>query len=156
VQLLRSPTNVDHPHDERALAPDHPNFHLRIKPRGIIDARAVHSLDSGLTEGSSQVVQLFVKKDGQPGRRNTTDVADEHEFNALLTHVERRLGELADQIVTGDIRVAPYWISRQTPCPRCEYRSVCRFEPGINRYNILPGMKREEVLTKVTIRGQET
>ena len=41
-------------------------------------------------------------------------------------------------------------ITKQTPCARCEYRSVCRFEPGVNRYRMLPSMKREEVLKAVS------
>jgi ATP-dependent helicase/nuclease subunit B len=148
LQLLRSPQSVDHPSE--AKAPDHPDFHLRVKPRGIIDVRAVHSLDAGMTEGSSQVISAFIKKDGQAGNRQNTDVAEEAEFTALLQHVEKRLGQLADQIIAGGIGISPYWINRETPCSRCEYRGVCRFEPGINQYHVLTGMKREEVLQKLT------
>lgn len=148
LQLLRSPKAVDHPND--AKASDHPDFHLQIKPRGIIDTRAIHSLDTSMTEGASQVVSAHIKKDGQPGNRHNTDVANEVEFNALLQHVEKRLGQLAEQIMAGAIGISPYWMNRETPCPRCEYRSVCRFEPGINQYRILGGMGREEVLQKVS------
>jgi ATP-dependent helicase/nuclease subunit B len=154
LQLLRSPQTVDHP--DEAMAPDHPDFHLRIKPRGIIDARAIHSLDAGTAEGSSPVVNFFLKKDGQLGKRAFTDVADQSEFAALLKLVERRLGEIADQILAGNVHIAPYWMNRQTPCPRCAYRSVCRFEPGINRYRMLQPMKRDELLAKVASREEHS
>ena len=40
--LLRSPETVPHP--DKAKSPDDPDFHLRHKPRGLIDARAVDAL----------------------------------------------------------------------------------------------------------------
>jgi ATP-dependent helicase/nuclease subunit B len=148
LQLLRSPQKVEHPSE--AVAPDDPGFPLRVMPRGIIDDRAIKSLDQNLTTGASVVINVFINKTGERGRQNTTDAAGKEEFEAVLRHVEKRLGELADQITTGDIAVAPYMVARKTPCSRCEFRSVCRFEPGLNRYRMLQPMKREEVLLAVT------
>jgi ATP-dependent helicase/nuclease subunit B len=153
LQLLRSPQAIDHP--DEAMAPDHPDFHLQVKPRGIIDARAVDSLDNGAQGGRSSVISVYVKKDNTLGFRQTTDTAEPSEFNAILRHVEKRLGELADQIIAGKIGVQPYWINRKTPCPNCEFRSICRFEPTINKYNILPGIKRDEVLKMLTSGGRD-
>ncbi len=153
LQLLRSPQNVDHPNEGMAI--DHPDFHLRLKPRGLIESRAIHSLDNRTTKGASPVVSFFLKQDQQLGNRHNTDVAHESEFTAILNHVELKLGELADRIIAGEISITPYWINGNTPCPRCEYRSLCRFEPGINRYNKLYSMKREEVLAKLTIGGAD-
>jgi ATP-dependent helicase/nuclease subunit B len=151
LQLLRSPQRVEHPSE--AISPDDPTFPLRVMPRGIIDDRAIKSLDQNLTTGSSVVINVFINKTGERGRPNATDAADKAQFEAVLRHVEKRLGELADQITTGDIAVAPYMIAKKTPCPRCEFRSVCRFEPGLNRYRMLAPMKREEVLEAVTGRS---
>jgi ATP-dependent helicase/nuclease subunit B len=148
LQLLRSPQQVDHPSE--AKIPEDPNFHLRVKPRGLVEFRAIKSIDTHLTEGYSDVISVYLNKtDGEAGRRNATDAADPKAFEGLIHHVEKRIGELADQISTGEVSVAPFMINRQTPCSHCEFRSVCRFEPGINRYRILPPMKREEVLTAV-------
>jgi ATP-dependent helicase/nuclease subunit B len=148
LQLLRSPQAVDHPSE--ALGPDDPKFHLRLKPRGVIETRAISSLDEKLSEGHSEVIGAYIKKDGTPGFKHATDVADQAEFEALLHLVQQRLGELADQVIGGNVTVSPYMIGRQTPCPRCEYRSVCRFEPGVNHYRTLTAMKRDEVLKVVT------
>jgi ATP-dependent helicase/nuclease subunit B len=115
----------------------------------LVQERAISSLDMHLEAGHSKVIGAYVKKDGELGFKNNCDVADQAEFESLLLHVEQRLGELADQVFAGDVAVAPYMMNGQTPCPRCEFRSVCRFEPGINRYRMLPGMKREDVLAAV-------
>jgi ATP-dependent helicase/nuclease subunit B len=153
MQLLRSPQSVDHPSE--ALDPNDPKFHLRLKPRGVIESRAIASLDEKLAEGHSEVVGVYIKKDGTPGNRHATDVADQAEFEGLLQLVQTRLGEIADQVIAGDVSVAPYMIGRQTPCPHCEYRSVCRFEPGVNHYRMLTGMKRDEVLRVVSGKVEE-
>jgi ATP-dependent helicase/nuclease subunit B len=39
----------------------------------------------------------------------------------------------------------PYRLNDKSPCPHCDYRSVCRFDPAINRYNHLKPISREEV-----------
>jgi ATP-dependent helicase/nuclease subunit B len=147
VRLLRWLEDVDHP--DEATPPEDPTFHLKVKPRGIFDGRCIERLDAELTTGASDVVQVFVNKDGQFGRADASDVADTSSFGALLAHVKRRIGELADQIVGGNVALHPYRINRQTPCPRCEMRSVCRFDASINKYHPLPAMKRTEVLRRV-------
>ena len=146
--LLRSPGLVKHPDD--GLSPDDPDFHVRHKPRGLIEERAVPSLDQGGAEGASKVVAAYRKKDGTLGNRHNTDVAEPAEFDGLLKQVEQRLGEAADQVVNGDVAVRPYLLGRQSPCPRCEYRTVCRFEPGLDPYRVLTPLRRDEVLARVS------
>jgi ATP-dependent helicase/nuclease subunit B len=147
LQLLRSPESVDHPSE--ATPPTDPDFHLKTKPRGLVEDRAKQSLDVKWVDGHSKVIGAYVKKDGDLGFKNNSDVVAQAEFEALLLHVEQRLGELADQVFAGNVAVTPYMMNGHTPCATCEYRSVCRFEPGINRYRMLPSMKREEVLRVV-------
>ena len=151
ARLLRSCEPVDHQDD----APDQndPAFHLRAKPRGIFNAQHLGHIDAQLETGPSEVVQAFVNKDGNFGRIDQSDVADSAAFASLLNYVRRRIGELADRIIAGEIEVKPYRIGRETPCPNCEFRSVCRFDPGINTYLNLPPMKRSEVLAIMRERG---
>lgn len=148
VRLLRKLEDIDHP--DNAMPADDPRFELRIKPRGIFDARTLPNLDSELTTGNSDVVNAYVSKTGGFGYRDRSDVAESAEFAGLLAHVQRRLGELGDQILSGSIAIQPYRINRLTPCPRCDFRSVCRFDPAVNGYHHLPGMKRDEVLKACT------
>jgi ATP-dependent helicase/nuclease subunit B len=147
VRLLRKLEDVKHPNE--ATPPDDPLFNLKVKPRGLFDIRALPALDSGLTTGSSDVVQVFITKDGALGRRNTSDGAEQDEFAALLRHVHLRIGQLGDQILSGSIEIGPYRMGRQTPCPRCEYRPLCRFDPGVNAYHTLSSMSREDVLARL-------
>ncbi len=147
AQLLRSLEAVEHPED--ATDPGDPLFALKIKPRGIFDGRYIRSLDSELEKGKSQVVGAYVKADEDFGYRDSSDVTTAEEFAALLRFVEKKIALLADQISDGNIAVRPYRIGRQSPCPQCEFRAVCRFDVGVNQYNPLAAMKRTAVLAQV-------
>jgi ATP-dependent helicase/nuclease subunit B len=153
LSLLRRMTDVRHP--DEAPDADDPSRLLAIKPRGIFDVRGLGTLDREFAGGASEVVNVFVKKDGLLGRRNASDAAESGEFEALLSHVSNRLGELADRILSGDIDITPYRLNRQSPCPKCEFRTVCRFETTINQYRHLPALGREGVLVQLTQGGKE-
>ena len=87
------------------------------------------------------------------GLRRTSDVVESQEFRDLLKLVASKLGELADGILSGKVDIAPYRLNDASPCSRCDYRSVCRFDPAINRYNVLNTISRDEVISKGTERG---
>jgi ATP-dependent helicase/nuclease subunit B len=147
VQLLRQLENVKHPSE--ATATDDPTFDLKIKPRGVIDWAHRHLFDVDHEEKMSQVVNLEVTNRGAIGYKNRSDGCESDEFNALLKHVQKTLALLGDQIIGGQINVTPYRIGQSSPCPTCEFRSVCRFDAAINSYRPLEPMKREQVLAKV-------
>ena len=115
LKLLRFFEDVDHPDD--AMDPSDERYLLGIKPRGLFHARAMGDLDSECQKGPALTVQAFIKEDGTFGHRKTTDVVEGDEFLALSAHVHRRIGELADNILTGNIAIAPYWLARAIPLP---------------------------------------
>jgi ATP-dependent helicase/nuclease subunit B len=84
-----------------------------------------------------------------PGKKGSTDVAAHEEFGALIEHVRRRIAELGDMILDGVVEIRPYQIRGQSPCPNCEFRPLCRFDPAVNRYRVLAPMGREDVLARV-------
>ena len=147
LAITRSPRAVLHPSD--AMSPGDPDFHLQSKPRGIVDQRALSAFDPQTDTGTSPVLAFSINKDGHPGRLSSTDVASAEQMTALLNAAKDRATELADAIIDGDIKVAPYRIGQKSPCVQCAYRSVCRFEPGINNYRHLPGGRRDEVLDRL-------
>ncbi len=149
LQTTRGISPVKHP--DEALDPDDPKHLLRVKPRGVVEGGFVNALDSSLgAGGKSDVVQVTVNKDGSFGNRRASDVADKVEFEALLAHVKKKLGDLADGVLSGEVGVHPYRIGTDTPCPKCGYKSVCRFDPSVDRYRNLAPMGKEEVFKRLT------
>ncbi len=147
ARLLRSLESIKHPNE--ATDADHPTFDLKkdLRPRGVFDERYLDRLDESIASGAtSEVVHCRINKDGSIGNINQSDAADAQAFRALLRYVERLIGELADELIDGIVDVQPYRMGQVTPCARCDFRSVCRFDPGINHYYHLDSMKRTTVL----------
>ncbi len=136
---------------------EHPDEYLeathdakkRHYPRGLIDFDSVQALEAGFSSGKAECHQVEIKKAGGISRRNTSDAATHHEFNALLDRTRRELGRLADGILDGDIRVAPYRLKSFSPCSWCAYRSVCRFEFDRDDVRHLHPMGKDQVLDTV-------
>ena len=145
ARLLRSLQREDHPED--CLDPASPDFLLSTKPRGVVRESHFEAFDPNAEAGAwSKVLSAYRTKDGNFGMRNTTDVATDDEFRTLVRYVERKVAELAGQISEGNVAVEPYLYQDVSPCPRCDFRSVCRFEPSVNRYRKLESLKRDDAL----------
>jgi ATP-dependent helicase/nuclease subunit B len=159
LPLLRGIRWVSHPSE--ALEASDPLLALLHTPRGVFDSRFFHDLDdTGELGAASHVVQAYVNNDGQLGKPASSDFVAADEMNALLDFVHLKLGEIGDEIFSGRIDITPYRIGKVTPCPRCEYRAICRFEPGPGSYNHLRQMPRQDALvaiaTRVNGRGDGT
>ena len=77
----------------------------------------------------------YIKKDGTMGQSGI--LLDEERLTDLLRFAWLKIGELADEILAGRIDVHPYRLRNHSPCANCDFRPVCRFDPGINRYRSL-------------------
>jgi ATP-dependent helicase/nuclease subunit B len=147
VELLRRLKTVDDPADEPSS--DDPRFDLRIKPRGVVNEEFLQAFDNELAAGeSSDVLAVQLKKDGSV-YATSTDVLRGEDIEALLNHVREKVAELADRILEGFIEANPYRLGTETPCPLCDYRSICRFQPGVNRYLYVQRMDRNSVLQQM-------
>jgi ATP-dependent helicase/nuclease subunit B len=147
LRLLRQLEKVDHPDD--ACEPDDPKFPLRTKPRGIFDGQYFPALDNDPDCTNSDVVNARLKKDGTFGYKNATDVADAEELKALLERVRGHVAQVGERIMSGVVDLEPYRMGTVTPCPRCSYKSVCRFDASLNHYHHIQNVRREEVLRRV-------
>lgn len=121
---------------------------------GVLDVGHLDAIDTSARDaGSSAFYAAKLKKDGEPYANS--DLASADQIRALMQHVGRRMGELADGIIEGDISVAPYRLRRQTPCSFCPYRALCRYEIENEPPRTLSVLKKPEVLTAVAAREGE-
>jgi ATP-dependent helicase/nuclease subunit B len=71
-------------------------------------------------------------------------------MSALIEHCRKTLARLATEITDGKIEVSPYRLGdKDTPCPRCDYHSLCRFDFNSESYNELPSMSKQDVLDQI-------
>ncbi len=131
---------VDDPADEPA--PPEDAFFLREKPRGLIAYDGLPLLDGFFAndrpdaehhnQGKSDVFSAQVKKSGEPYKGG--DLLAEGRLDDVLKAIADLIGKLADGILDGDIRPNPYRLGNETPCGRCGYLAVCRFDPPDDQY----------------------
>ncbi len=148
VSLLHRYKLVEHP----SLALDD-GIPPAPKPRGIVDFDRIEFLEKeGPTSRWSDRFQVYRKADGSHGNVDTSDGATSHEFNMLLDHTRRMLGELSDRVLDGTITVSPYRKGTDSPCSWCDFRAVCRFEFGQDPVRYLKRSKKSQVFKQLEVR----
>ncbi|WP_313530287.1 helicase-exonuclease AddAB subunit AddB [Anaerotignum sp.] len=75
---------------------------------------------------ASAIVPVGYTKKGEPSA--TAYLADESQYEKLLSFVVNRAAELGDSMQKGTITPAPYRKSDQSPCAYCRFKSICRYD----------------------------
>ena len=93
-------------------------------------------------------------KNGQYGDLGKSAALKPDDFEKVLKFTERKIVQLAEEIVSGKINVWPYRIGTESPCSYCKYKPVCRFDWQVNDYNFLEPLNKLQVLEKIgTVNG---
>lgn len=103
---------------------------------GLFDVRHLNLFDTGAPAKKSGQFKYNVRKSGVPHSRSFNALKSEA-FAALLARSEELIRDSAKRIYSGDISILPYKHGTKTPCERCDYQAVCRFDPWTQPYNIL-------------------
>jgi ATP-dependent helicase/nuclease subunit B len=135
--------------------PDESEFHLASAPRGILALEAARKFDPETSQGASRVVQYYINKEGGIGFAGKSDAVENESFSLMLDHVKGLIVELADRIIQGEIAVRPYKAGKATPCSRCPFREVCRFEPRAGGYVHLEMLNRGELWDRLSEKGRK-
>jgi len=140
-------TTVDHPDD----AKDKNSTETPHAPRGLISMDDLEILDVDHPDGTrGGRYKAYLTKKGAIGDFDRSDAASKKQFQDLLNHTRRKIGELADQIHEGDVTVRPVRLGTYSPCSWCKMRSVCRFEIGRDEVRYVEKMKRSEVFRAIS------
>ena len=58
--------------------------------------------------------------------------------------MEGHLRRIGRSIYAGEVAASPYRINNETACDFCDYRSICRFDPWREPYNVLRAPPKEK------------
>ena len=122
----------------------------KLRMNGLVNSEleVVRHLDRTI-EKESDVIPV-VLKDGevQAGR---SSVANRERFARLSQFVHRKLKEAGQEILDGEIGVAPYKNSQRTACDYCPYHAVCGFDRKTSGYefNRWKNRKTEEIWEEI-------
>lgn len=105
---------------------------------------------------SGSVTPVLYKKDGTLYSRNQSLVSTK-ELEQISSFVREKMIEIGNDIVHGQIVMNPEKGENSNPCKNCEYKSICRFEPGLggNEYRLHPQMNRQEARDYVLGKDQK-
>ena len=122
----------------------------KLRMNGLVNSEleVVRHLDRTI-EKESDVIPV-VLKDGevQAGR---SSVANRERFARLSQFVHRKLKKAGQEILDGEIGVAPYKNGQRTACDYCPYHAVCGFDRKTSGYefNRWKNRKTEEIWEEI-------
>jgi len=84
-------------------------------------------------------------------------VVDESMFTAISEYVYEKLKQESEEILSGNVQIAPYKCRKNTGCNYCSYASVCGFDKKSgSKYRMLEPLSEDEVCRKIMRRNEET
>lgn len=107
-------------------------LYQKMQMSGLIleDEAVIQGLDHIFMEDingkNSAIVPVGYTKKGEP--TSTAFLADEKQYEALLSFVVNQAAELGNSIQRGSIVPSPYRKGNQTPCSYCRFQSICRYD----------------------------
>jgi ATP-dependent helicase/nuclease subunit B len=143
VPLESAQISVSHPDD--AVGADE-SLPAPLKPRGVMDFGVVEHLDRELESGWSPAYGVFRSRNGELGYARNSDAYAKPELDRITAYARRKIGELADRILDGDVAVKPYRAGTRMPCTFCDFRPVCRFDHDVDEPDEIDAIEREEAL----------
>lgn len=129
----------------------------QYKMKGLLteNPEAILSMDEQLEEesGHSQIIPVYMKKDGTPSESQSR-IVPVNDMKNIQHFVRRKHQEAGNGILAGDTAISPYKLKSKTACDYCQFASVCQFDPsdGKQSYRQLPQSKPIEIVEK--IRGE--
>jgi len=121
-----------------------------LKMKGLIlkDARVVKAMDKDI-EGYSLVIPAAFKADGE--FKANSDVVTEDEFNLLREYVNKKMIELCEDMLSGDIKILPTKHSNRTHCEYCDFSAICQFDTSIkdNKYKIIMKKPQNDIWNNI-------
>lgn len=117
----------------------------KLRPDGIIneDDEVLELLDHGFS-GDSLVIPAGRKKDGSLKAASKTVTPEQ--FQTLSRFARRKLTQLGERMLDGEVAPDPYEADGRTPCDYCDYADVCGFDrkiPGSCPHRLEPLGKDE-------------
>ncbi len=127
----------------------------KLKMDGLVlaDTELIKEMDREV-DGYSEIIPVRINKNGELSKLSSA--ATPAQFQALLSHTRGLLARAAEEILAGNISIAPYKQKDFTPCNYCEYSAICQFDTMFkdNRYRVLKRVKDEQIWNLI-IKGEE-
>lgn len=117
-----------------------------LKMKGLIlkDARVVKAMDKDIN-GYSLVIPASFKADGD--FKANSDVVTEEEFTLLREYVNKKMIDLCEEMLSGEVKIQPTKNSNKAHCEYCDFSAICQFDTSIkdNQYKVIVKKSQNEI-----------
>lgn len=122
------------------------NILKELKMSGLLlkDINVVKAMDSDIESAYSLIIPAAIKKDGN--FTATSSVVTEEQFDILRKYVNDKMAELCEEMLSGEIKIAPCKNNNTPYCDYCDYSAICQFDISIenNKYKIVLKRSNDE------------
>ena len=120
--------------------------------KGLIlaDVNVVKMMDNKLQTGSSDIIPVYITKDGDISENRSSTVT-KSDFEKLNLKIKEIIKEISKEILIGKIDIKPYNYKKKTGCDYCKYKTICMFNPNIkdNNFNYISNNTKEYILEQL-------
>jgi ATP-dependent helicase/nuclease subunit B len=124
------------------------DLYKKFKMNGLLlaDADVIRLMDHDIDTNASPIIAAGINKDGTLSKKSK--VASKEEFDLLRGYVRDKYISTGNELVEGNVKIAPYKLKDKTPCTFCSYKPVCHFDQSVetNDYRILAAQSRDQVI----------
>ena len=115
----------------------------------VADSKVLHAIDNNYDGAESSI--LPIDKDKRTGKPTfKTNFVTRDEFENLQKYSKKLIKDIAEEIMSGNIKIKPYYQQGKTPCEYCDYKSICQFDRKLkNSYRYIPKKKKDDVFQKI-------
>ncbi|MEY8764101.1 MULTISPECIES: helicase-exonuclease AddAB subunit AddB [Clostridium] len=118
-----------------------------LKMNGLLlsDPDIIKKMDKDI-KSSSDIIPASVKKNGSLSKAKSS-LATVEQFQLLRKYVRNTIGKLCDEMLEGNIDIAPCKNKNRSACSYCIYSAICQFDISMdgNRYKVIRDKSNEEV-----------
>jgi ATP-dependent helicase/nuclease subunit B len=124
------------------------DLYKKFKMNGLLIAEPdiLELMDKGIASAASPIIAAGINKDGTLSKNSK--VATKDEFDLLRGYVRDKYISTGNELVEGNVTIAPYKLKNKTPCTFCSYKPVCHFDQSLetNDYRILTPQSKDQVM----------
>lgn len=125
----------------------------QFKMNGLIlaDMNIVKMMDKKVEKGYSDIIPVYIDKDGKLSNTRSNTVTKE-QFENLQKYTKKLIKQISKEILSGSINIKPYYNTKtkKSVCEYCSYKSICNFNTKDNQYLYCQSLDKQDILEKIS------
>lgn len=123
----------------------------QFKMKGLVlaDINVIKFMDNKLEKGYSNILPVYVGKDGISPSRSS--IATKEEFYKMQKYINKLIKQISKEILSGKIEIKPVLDvkNKKTSCDYCAYKPICKFNTNENEYEYIGNLSWDECMKKM-------